>query len=176
MSNAKMRKIRAEVSAELLRIHTTKGGLRPSEVVAEARSKDSPLHGEFEWDDKKAGAEHRLNQARQLIRVAVITRTQEDGTTKIEPFIHVPATHVERVGSGSKEGTYYPLNEVVKDVDKFALALSELQSKLRSAEHSAKQLRDAAEESGGGESDRLSAIAIAITSLGIASSAVMSLH
>jgi hypothetical protein len=44
-----------------------RGVLTPRDVVADARHKDSPLHGYFEWDDKKAAAKYRFVQARRLI-------------------------------------------------------------------------------------------------------------
>jgi hypothetical protein len=44
------------------------GELHPADVVADARDAKSPLHSHFEWDDKKAAHEHRLDQARALIR------------------------------------------------------------------------------------------------------------
>ena len=48
------------------------GQLKPGAVVADARSKASPLHPFFEWDDAKAAHAHRLNQARILIRSITI--------------------------------------------------------------------------------------------------------
>lgn len=44
------------------------GILRPNDVVKFAGYKKSELHKCFEWDDKKAGHEYRLEQARRLIR------------------------------------------------------------------------------------------------------------
>jgi|GEM_PF-2541634 len=57
------------IKAELLRIKAIAANdmLYPHEVVRLARSPKSPLHNEFEWNDKIAGHEHRLNQARRLI-------------------------------------------------------------------------------------------------------------
>lgn len=51
------------------------GIIQTAAVVEAARDPESPLHREFEWDDVKAGHEHRLTQARQLItryRIRVI--------------------------------------------------------------------------------------------------------
>lgn len=58
--------------AELERIRRQHGGtLRPVDVVSAAKSKSSPLHSYFEWDDGKAAHQHRLEQARLLIRCTV---------------------------------------------------------------------------------------------------------
>lgn len=45
------------------------GHLEPSAVVSAAQDPDSALHPHFEWDDTKAAHAHRLDQARDLIRV-----------------------------------------------------------------------------------------------------------
>lgn len=41
--------------------------LLPEAVVEAAKSKDSPLHSSFEWEDSVAAHKYRLWQARQLI-------------------------------------------------------------------------------------------------------------
>lgn len=60
------------IIAELKRIALENGGeLKPEAVVEAARAETSPLHRQFDWDDTKAAANWRLQQARQLIRVVV---------------------------------------------------------------------------------------------------------
>lgn len=44
-----------------------RGALTARDVVLDARKKDSPLHGYFEWDNAKAATKFRLVQARRLI-------------------------------------------------------------------------------------------------------------
>lgn len=59
------------------------GTLTPADVVADAKQKTSPLHDHFTWDDKEAAHQHRLNQARELIRsvrVEVTTSTHRLAT------------------------------------------------------------------------------------------------
>ena len=63
--------MRVEVKNKLAEIHARDGTLKPAAVIKEAKSSRSPLHHLFTWDDTIAAREHRLNQARQLIRVAV---------------------------------------------------------------------------------------------------------
>lgn len=55
-----------------LRSLQKQGLLLPERVVAAAQPEDSPLHSCFEWDDNEAAHQHRLWQARQLIRTRVI--------------------------------------------------------------------------------------------------------
>jgi hypothetical protein len=57
---------------ELEQIRQLHGGLlKPEDVVKFARNERTALHQEFEWDDARASAEYRLEQARKVIRVAV---------------------------------------------------------------------------------------------------------
>jgi hypothetical protein len=44
-----------------------KGIFTTERAVEDARSKTSPLHGGFTWDDKEAAAAYRLKEAEQLI-------------------------------------------------------------------------------------------------------------
>jgi hypothetical protein len=66
---------------ELQRIQNVYGSITPEILVGEAKKRKSPLHNIFEWDDTKAAANYRLQQARILlnnIRVTVVT----DGESK----------------------------------------------------------------------------------------------
>lgn len=68
---------RKAIEERLERIRLRNNGvLTPEAVVADAASKSSPLHSEFEWNDKRAAHQYRLDQARELIRkVTVEIRT-----------------------------------------------------------------------------------------------------
>lgn len=58
----------AKVYSELERIRKRNGDLTPEAVVDSARSARSTMHNDFEWDDTVAANEHRLTQARTLLR------------------------------------------------------------------------------------------------------------
>jgi len=61
------------IKAELESVAAGHGGLlTPAHVEAFARSKKTALHSRFEWNDKKAGYQHRLWQARKIIHTFVI--------------------------------------------------------------------------------------------------------
>lgn len=63
--------VTSSIKDELSRLARKHGRLLPETVVEEARSKDSPLHDSFQWDDSAAAHQWRLVQARQIIRAAV---------------------------------------------------------------------------------------------------------
>lgn len=78
-----------EITAELKKISDRNGGLlRPLDVVETARAEDSPLHSRFEWDDSLAAEKHRLNQARELIRVCVsLITTSDNRVIRVGTFV-----------------------------------------------------------------------------------------
>lgn len=81
------------------------GRLTPEGVVSAARDKNSVLHGEFEWDDRKAGHAHRLDRARELIRE--VTYVAFDVTERVVQ--HVQYVHDPR----ERQQSYIPLHSAV---------------------------------------------------------------
>lgn len=80
------------VGTRLERLRIEAGGeLVPEAVVADARDPDSPLHRLFEWNEAEAAHQHRLSQARSLIRAVVVRyrATPEDGPRSIVAFVNV---------------------------------------------------------------------------------------
>ena len=82
-----------QVALAIAAIAESNGGrLTPELVVEAARDPASPLHSHFEWDDPKAAAAHRLDQARTLIRSVKIQVTISDFVLKAPRFVHDPGT------------------------------------------------------------------------------------
>lgn len=74
----------AQVAGERMeKIRARKGGLTPAAVVQDARSDRSPLHHEFEWDDRRAAAMQRLSRAGELIRYIAVTVRGESGAEPV---------------------------------------------------------------------------------------------
>lgn len=77
------------------------GRLVPTDLVADATYDDSPLHDLFEWDDEVAAHEHRLNQARYIIRSIVVTVESSADAVPVRAFVSVVKdderfyTHIE---------------------------------------------------------------------------------
>jgi hypothetical protein len=169
----KPKNVDAEAAAgELERVYHKHGALRPSDIVEEAKPKESPIHGAFEWGDKRAAHEYRLMQARTLARAVVVVSEDEKNETPY--FVHVRSQQQEEGEEKSREGEYHPINIVIDNVDLFARALSELESRAHQALRSAEALKRYAEQSN--DPDKMARIGLAIRALETASEAIKSLH
>ena len=70
-----------------------KGELTPEDILDDAKNPNSPLHSFFEWNDGEAAHQHRLQQARGLIRSVVAIYTREDEgqpAVRVKAYVHVP--------------------------------------------------------------------------------------
>ncbi len=98
------------------------GSLTAEVVVREARSRKSPGHGLFEWDDATAGEAWRLEQARRVMRALEVTVEQRE--SPIRKFV------VVREENG--DDTYQDLVVAMRDdrmrEQVLARALSELRA------------------------------------------------
>ena len=76
--------------AELSRIRTEQGRFfTPAAVVHASRPEDAPLHPVFEWDDRKAAAAHREEQAKSLIRNVVVVNPDKPEQAPFRAFVSV---------------------------------------------------------------------------------------
>lgn len=57
----------------------------PATVVRESTDPTAPLHSWFEWDDSAAAEEHRISQARQLIRTLHVVYVRNDTEEPLPP-------------------------------------------------------------------------------------------
>ena len=85
-----------EALAEIAKKH--KGLLTPDAVVAQATRKDSPLHALFEWDAKKAAHQHRLDQARSLIRSVRVNITTHKTVISTVAYVRDPDLEPDQQG------------------------------------------------------------------------------
>jgi len=80
------------VHIEMLR-EKFKGELTPDDILDDAKHDNSPLHSFFEWDDTEAARQHRLKQARGLIRAVVAIYTSPDKPAqRMRAYVHVAET------------------------------------------------------------------------------------
>lgn len=104
-------KIDPQVAGEALeqvRGHNS-GELTPEAVVKAAQPKASPLHPLFDWNDKSAAHEYRLQQAGALIRSIVVTVSNEGGP-RTEP-LKVTVKRAPR-GGGPSTAEVIPAEEL----------------------------------------------------------------
>jgi hypothetical protein len=93
---------------QLEMIREKHGYLDPEVVVAEARHKNHPLHGRFEWDDKVAGEAWRREQAHRLIQSVRIKYTANEQPKDVRAYLPVPRPD-------SPRPTYEPTEDVMRD-------------------------------------------------------------
>lgn len=65
-------------------IESSEGPLSPEVVVQEARSRDSPLHPYFDWNDKEASDNWRVHQARMMIsHIQIVVEGRNDPPVRV---------------------------------------------------------------------------------------------
>lgn len=100
------------------------GVCQPSALVNAAKAKRHPCHDLFEWDDSKAGAAYRVDQARRIIRGVRVTFDGDD--TRAPAFVHV------KVSSGDKHRDgYMPTDKAMARPDMKEQVLGEAIAQLR---------------------------------------------
>ncbi len=135
--------LKSAVQQVVNEIYNDMGEVRPSELIERAKPKESPAHEAFEWDNKKAGHEYRLIQARQWIRKVEIIIDQRP-----ERLVHVPLVKIDGEAAGpdmGQENYYKPISVVARDRDEFKLVLSETLARVNSAKAAYAQLKLAAD-------------------------------
>jgi hypothetical protein len=101
---------KASVAGEYIeKIKKKRKGITPQLLVIEAKDKKSPLHKCFEWNDTKAADEHRISQARQILRMLVVRIESDDGK---------PVKYRAFISPQSPDNTsYHTIKEVCEDED-----------------------------------------------------------
>jgi hypothetical protein len=78
-----------KIGQALVALEERHGDLTPELVVNAARSKRSPLHERFQWDDTAAAHSYRLVQAAWLIRTVKVRVIIADKPEEARAFVHV---------------------------------------------------------------------------------------
>lgn len=107
------------VGAKLNEIRTKRGQLTAPDVVDEARSSRSILHQYFQWDDKEAAEQYRLDQARHLVASIVIVQADGGDVRPVRSFVSV-------------DTGYEPLEVVMSDAGMRQQALNAVHDAIRS--------------------------------------------
>lgn len=126
-----------EIIAELKRIQEENNGtLLPEKVVEAAAIETSPLHSQFEWDDSIAAHQHRLWQARMLIRVSVEFNEQAKVETRV--FVSLKSDRQDGLG-------YRSLVDVMSDEVRRNELLQDAAEEMRSFRAKYKELKELAD-------------------------------
>lgn len=89
---------RQGVLARLRQLEDRDGRLIPTMVVNDAKDPDSPLHSYFTWDDAEAASQHRLEQARQLIRSVRVEITVHSVPLSVVGYVRDPEVDTNQGG------------------------------------------------------------------------------
>ena len=90
------RKVKAEVIVKELKAIAKTGSLKPQDVVESARSKSSPIHSCFEWNNSVAAEKYRLAQASYLIRSVSVRFDSKQGPAYLRCFVSLDRNNDER--------------------------------------------------------------------------------
>jgi hypothetical protein len=102
--------MRKEIVDHLTALADHQGGKITAEaVVLAATPQESLLHPLFEWDEAKAAHQHRLDQARALIRAVKVTVSSSTFTISAPFFVRDP--------SAAPEQGYVSLGKLKSDND-----------------------------------------------------------
>lgn len=118
-----------KVGEDLRMMSAREGDVTPEMVVTYAKPKDSPLHDEFEWDDRIAAEAHRLEQARHIIRSLVIVSDgkQLEISEPTRAFLSIANPDAEEGGM-----VYRPLDVCVRQPDTMREILGRAKAELAS--------------------------------------------
>jgi hypothetical protein len=72
------------------------GKVTAEKVVSAARAPDHEWHGRFEWNDSKAAARYRLDQARTLIRSIKFERKSATATVRSIAYVRDPSAAADQ--------------------------------------------------------------------------------
>jgi len=125
----------AQVLGEgIARILIQKDIANPEDIVDEAADPKSPLHRYFMWDDRQAGHQYRLEQARYYLRVIVIER--EDVSAPVRAFQNVTVVRPsETADEDEVVQKWVTLDQALADPEAWRSVCEQELRRLRQCEH-----------------------------------------
>jgi hypothetical protein len=163
-----MKKRRKGIDREVIRttlesVRMANGGkLRPADVVASSQPEDAALHPCFTWDDAVAAEQHRLWEARELIREVTVVINER----RTPAYYSVPQSEPSQAAS-----YYVPAELLIESPDEFQMALEMLLQKFESAKRALEDLRELAGHSQN-YADKMQMISVALAAFSAAGEAV----
>lgn len=151
-----------DAAEELERIRITFGDLNPESIVRESSPPGAALHSMFSWNNRVAADKWRAQEARKIVRALVVVDDQEE---RQPVYVHVNTEERPR---------YEPLEIVVRSIDLYTSALSELEAQMNGLKTSLEQLKRAAGRSD--QPERMARITIAVSTARALEQAIGALH
>lgn len=148
-------------SLENIRL-ANEGKLRPADVVETSRPEEAALHPCFTWDDAIAAEQHRLWEARELIREVTVIINDK----KTAAYYSIQQSQPSRASS-----YYVPAELLIESPDEFQMALEMLIQKFESAKRALETLRELAGHSQN-HADKVQMISVALAAFSAAGEAV----
>ena len=115
VNGSKVRNLEADDAGRELSKLARRGPLTAEKIVAKAAPETSPLHPAFEWDDAEAARQHRLAQARLIMRSVVVVSESGERSPLLIHVVH------EKCGGSA----YLTEAAIVSDDELLAAALQE---------------------------------------------------
>lgn len=118
-----------------------KGSASAEDIVQAAKAVRNPLHGEFEWNDEAAAHEHRLQQARVMMRAFVIVRSdlKTDRPQRVYEVVREPQEGKHRI-----KHVYRTIDDIMQDTDLRAELLGRALNELISIRNRYRDLQELA--------------------------------
>lgn len=147
--------VNAQVAGEYLsELEKKNNGLKPADVVEASMDENSVLHECFEWDNDKAADQYRIDQARDIIRHIVVTKS-ESNETHVRAFFSITTENekkhkylslqaISENEDYKKQTIDRALRELVSFKQKYADLKDELGLVFNAIEKAAEQLRNTA--------------------------------
>ena len=105
--------VNQDVAQRLRALYVAAGNdLREQDVLNDARSKKSPLHSYFEWDDSKAAEAHRLEQAAALIRRVKVEVIVAEDKPPIKVRAYISRSELAASATPSEPGSYVAIEQI----------------------------------------------------------------
>ncbi len=121
------------VGEQIERLKNKTGFVTAEQLVAKAKSKKSPLHDCFTWDDQKAGKLRRLDEARYLLRTVTVEIETDDEPIITRAFVSV-----------SDDPVYTTIESAMADDDMRESLLGQAKRELKSFKVKYAQLKELA--------------------------------
>lgn len=100
------------------------------EIVEKAKDENTELHSYFEWDNEKAGALYRLEQARHLIaNLVFVTETEDEAPVRV---FHI----------STEPKKYKPTKLILQQPDEYAALLKRAKDELYAFQRKYKSLSE----------------------------------